>query len=266
MFCSHVEGEDGAAIRCDGRQSVGHPELNDVRTATIVGPFIKGVDNDVRCCSGCAGYPAAEQQFGSAVAEGDLRRYQNKGPDATSRVLLKSIGEHLECGDSLLDVGGGVGVVAFELLSKGASNATLVDASPAYLKAAEGEAVRREQSDRIRCVPGDFVAIADSLAAADVVTMHRVICCYPNHTALLQRAADHTRRVLGFSYPRDRWFVRWWLALENRWRRLTGSDFRTFVHSPAAMEEIVVQGGFRRLSRRLTLVWSIDLYGRTDSA
>jgi hypothetical protein len=96
--------------------------------------------------------------------------------------------------------------------------------------------------------------------------MHRVICCYPNHVALLQRVAGRTRRVLGFSYPRDRWFVRWWLALENRWRRLTGSDFRTFVHSPAAMEEIVVQGGFRRLSRRLTLVWSIDLYRRTDSA
>jgi hypothetical protein len=81
LFCSYVEGEDGAAIRCDGRQSIGHPELNDVRTATSVGPFIEGVDNDVRCCSGCAGYPAAEQQFGSAVAEGDLRRYQNKGPE-----------------------------------------------------------------------------------------------------------------------------------------------------------------------------------------
>jgi magnesium-protoporphyrin O-methyltransferase len=220
----------------------------------------------MRCCSGCAGYPAAERQFGSAVADGDLRRYHTKGPDATSRLLLTSMGEHLEPGDSVLDIGGGVGVLVFELLSKGASDATLVDASPAYLKAAEGEALRRAHSDRIRCVPGDFVAIADSVTAATVVTMHRVICCYPNHVALLQRAADHTRRVLAFSYPRDRWFVRWWLALENLWRRLSGSDFRTFVHSPAAMERIVVGAGFRRLSRHLTLVWSIDLYERTHSA
>jgi hypothetical protein len=208
LFCSYVEGEDGAAIRCDGRQSIGHPELNDVRTATSVGPFIEGVDNDLRCCSGCAGYPAAERQFGSAVAEGDLRRYQNEGPDATSRLLLQHRGAP-RIWRFVARCCGGVGVVAFELLSKGASNATLVDASrAAYLKAAEGEAVRQEQSDRIRCVPGDFVAIADSLAAADVVTMHRVICSYPNHVALLQRAADRTRRVLGFSYPRDRWFVR----------------------------------------------------------
>jgi hypothetical protein len=176
------------------------------------------------------------------------------------------MGEHLEPGDSLLDVGGGVGVLVFELLSKGAGNATLVDASPAYLKAADGVALRRAQNDRIRFVLGDFVAIADSVAAAGVVTMHRVICCYPNHVALLQRAADHTRRVLAFSYPRDRWFVRWWLALENLWRRLSGSEFRTFVHSPAAMERIVVEAGLRRLSRRLTLVWSIDLYERTYSA
>lgn len=211
----------------------------------------------MRCCSGCGGYPAAERQFGSAVAERDLRRYHNKGPDAASRLLLTGIGEHLAPGDSLIDIGGGVGVLVFELLSKGASDATLVDASPAYLKAAEGEALRLEQSERIRCVPGDFVAIADSVAPADIVTIHRVICCYPNHVALLQRATDRTRRVLAFSYPRDRWFVRWWLALENLWRRLSASDFRTFVHSPAAMERIVVGAGFRRLSRRLTLVWCL---------
>lgn len=217
----------------------------------------------MRCCPGCAGYPAAERQFGSAVAEGDLRRYHTKGPDAISRLLLTSVGEHLAPGDSVLDIGGGVGVLVFELLSKGASAATLVDASPAYLKAAEAEALRREQSERIRCIPGDFVAIADSVTAASVVTMHRVICCYPNHVALLKRATDRTRRVLAFSYPRDRWFLRWWPALANLWRRLAGSDFRTFVHSPAAMEEIVVAAGFRRLSCRLTLVWSIDLYERT---
>ena len=220
----------------------------------------------MKCCSACVGYPAAERQFGSAVAEGDLRRYHRKGPDATSRLLLADIAEHVVPGDSLLDIGAGVGVLAFELLSRGVSDATLVDASPAYLKVAQGEAVRRQQDDRIRCVSGDFATITEGIAASNIVTMHRVICCYPNHVALLERATVHTRRVLAFSYPRDRWFVRWWLAVENLWRRLSGSDFRTYVHPAATMQGIVDGAGFRRLSRRSTFVWSIDIYQRTDMA
>jgi hypothetical protein len=44
-----------------------------------------------------------------------------------------------------------------------------------------------------RCVARDCATIADGIAATDVVTMHRVIRCYPNYVALLQRATDLTR-------------------------------------------------------------------------
>jgi hypothetical protein len=140
--------------------------------------------------------------------------------------------------------------------------ATLVDASPAYLAAAGREAESRRVANRLRCVLGDVAAIGDSIDSADIVTMHRVVCCYPDHASLLETAAKRARRMLAFSYPKDRWYIRLWLALENLRRRLFGNPFRTFVHAPGAMEARVTQEGFVRSHRSRTFVWSIDVYVR----
>jgi magnesium-protoporphyrin O-methyltransferase len=216
------------------------------------------------CCSGHARYAEAERQFGPAIAARDLERYRRKGPDSTSRLLLNAVRGHVNGATSVLDIGAGVGVLDFELLANGVSSATLVDASPAYLDAAGREAESRQVADRLRCVVGDFAVLADGIESADVVTMHRVVCCYPDHASLLRAAATHARRVFAFSYPRDRWYIRLWLALENVRRRLFGNPFRTFVHAPVEMEARVTQNGFVRTHRSKTFVWSIDVYARTN--
>lgn len=217
----------------------------------------------MRCCSGGVRYAEAERQFGPAIAARDLDRYRRKGPDATSRLLLNAVRRHVNGATSLLDVGGGVGVLDFELLANGVSSATLVDASPAYLDVAGREAESRKVADRLRCVVGDFAVLADGIESADLVTMHRVVCCYPDYASLLQAAAKHARRAFAFSYPRDRWYIHFWLALENVRRRLCGDPFRTFVHAPVEMEARVSQDGFVRIHRSRTFVWSIDVYART---
>jgi SAM-dependent methyltransferase len=216
------------------------------------------------CCSGGAQYAEAERQFGPAIAARDLDRYRRKGPDSTSRLLLNAVRGHVNGATSLLDIGAGVGVLDFELLANGVSSATLVDASPAYLEAAGREAESRQVADRLRCVVGDFAVLADGIESADVVTMHRVVCCYPDHASLLQAAATHARRVFALSYPRDRWYIRFWLALENVRRRLFGNPFRTFVHAPGAMDASITREGFVRMHRSRTFVWSIDIYARTN--
>src|SRR5262249_22106661 len=80
----------------------------------------------VPCCSGCSTYAAADQQFGSAIARRDLERYRRKGPDASSRLLLEGVASRVQGDESLLDIGGGVGVLSFELLARGVRDATLV--------------------------------------------------------------------------------------------------------------------------------------------
>jgi len=216
------------------------------------------------CCSGDARYTEAERQFGPAIAARNLERYRRKRPDATSRLLLNAVRGHVNGAASLLDIGAGVGVLGFELLANGVSAGTLVDASPASLEAAGREAASRQVADRLRYVVGDFAVLADGIESADVVTMHRVVCCYPDHASLLQAAAKHARRVFAFSYPRDRWYIRAWLALENLRRRMFGNSFRTFVHAPGAMDALVTQEGFVRMHHSRTFVWSIAVYARTS--
>ena len=179
------------------------------------------------CCAHCI---ATGLLFSPKVAERDLRRYRRKGPDSTTRLILEELRRQPLEEASLLDIGGGIGVLGLELLAAGVGTVVEVDASPAYLAVAGRQFAEHGWAERTALLAGDFAALAVLPEPADVVTLDRVVCCYPDYEALLARAAGCTRRVLGFSYPRDRWYVRWMMALENLWRRITRNAFRSFVH------------------------------------
>jgi len=217
----------------------------------------------VSCCSHC---DATADFFGPKIAERDLERYRRRGPDATARLLLDAVRDHLRTTDTVLDVGAGIGLISFEILAQGAASTTLVDASPAYLEAAARAAEARGLTDRVRGVRGDFTRVSATIEDADVVAMHRVVCCYPDHRSLLRAAARRSRRVLACSYPRDRWFIRLRLWVENALRRLRGNGFRTFVHPPAEMDGVLRGEGFRRATHAENVAWSIEVYVRVDPA
>ena len=115
----------------------------------------------------------------------------------------------------------------------------------------------------LRFVHADFVSVARELPAATLVTLDRVVCCYPSHEALLNAALRHAELCLALSYPRDVWFVRLGVILENIQRRLTKNSFRTFVHSAARMEDMIRSAGFELSTRRETWMWSVDVYTRS---
>jgi hypothetical protein len=142
------------------------------------------------------------------------------------------------------------------------AKAVAVDASSAYVAAAKEEAGRRDVADAVQFVHGDFVTIASQVQAATVVTLDRVVCCYRSFALLLQGALRHAERYIALSYPRDVWFVRAGVALENGGRQLTRNPFRTFVHSAGGMGEVIAQAGFELVSRRETLTWAADVYVR----
>jgi predicted RNA methylase len=127
--------------------------------------------------------------FDRRSAEQDLERYQRHGPDTTTRMLLDMIRERGVRGASVLDVGAGIGVIDHELLRAGAGHAVLVDASGPSLEAARSEARRRGHLDRIDFVDGDFVARASVIDHADIVTLDRVVCCYPDMESLVRSSA-----------------------------------------------------------------------------
>ena len=204
---------------------------------------------------------AAERQFSAKRATEDLAQYRTKGPGSTARLLLAGIAKAGQPHGRLLDIGSGVGVLTFELLERGLTEAIGVDLSSAYVAAAAEEAARRGRTDAVRFVHGDFVGIASQFPAADVVTLDRVVCCYPAYEPLLDASARHAARCLALSYPRDVWYVRMWVGLQNLARQLRRNPFRTFVHSASAMDDVIRRAGLELVSRSCTWTWCADVYG-----
>jgi SAM-dependent methyltransferase len=212
----------------------------------------------------CAGHCAAANHFDPEVADRDLRRYQRQGPDRSTRLLLSALRRWPLQGLHLLDVGAGIGVIPVELAAAGLASVTLADASPAYLDAARDHLASRDSSRPVQFVLGDFAATAASLPDADIVTLDRVVCCYPDVEALLCGAAARARRMVAFTYHPDRWYLHAAVALENSWYRLNQNPFRAFVHSPDRMASVLESAGFSRAARHATLQWALDLYRRPD--
>lgn len=196
------------------------------------------------------------------MAERDLARYHRAGPDRTTRLLLAAMQETGIRDASLLDVGGGIGVLHHELLDAQVSRATHVEAASAAIAVARAEAERRGHGARVAFLQGDFVDIADAVAPVDVVTLDRVICCYPVWEALVRRSAGKAGAIYAFSLPRDRWYVRLIIWLGNQWWRVTGSAFRAFVHPVTGVHDLLEELGFRRRWSRTTVLWLVALYER----
>jgi magnesium-protoporphyrin O-methyltransferase len=204
--------------------------------------------------------------FDEKSAEEDLQRYRGHGPDATTATLVEMIRGRGVSGSSLLDIGGGIGVIDHELLRAGAGHAVLVDASGPAVEMARREARRRGTLDRLEFVDGDFVSRAWDVDVADIVTLDRVICCYPDVESLVRLSATRARSLYGLVLPRDRRLLRWALPLLNAWFRVRGFRYRTFLHANAKVDALVAAAGLRQVRESRTFIWRVVLYERLGPA
>jgi 2-polyprenyl-3-methyl-5-hydroxy-6-metoxy-1,4-benzoquinol methylase len=203
-----------------------------------------------------------DHAFSEAEARSELKSYRKRGPSHQTRLILEAIRALKLKNADLLDIGGGIGAIYHELLEDVAREATHVDASSAYLKEAKEEAARRGHIDRVNFIHADFTDVASELPKADVVTLDRVVCCYPDFRRLLDAAADRSRRALAFTYPRETWYLRIGFKILNFLQRLRKDPFRVFLHPVAEMDALLRREGFERVSLRRFFVWEMALYQR----
>ena len=162
----------------------------------------------------------------------------------------------------VLEIGGGVGEIGLELLERGAARVVNLELSPAYEE--EGRRLFREHGleERVSWRLHDIASDPDTIELADIVVLHRVVCCYPDYTRLLGAAADHARRFVVFSYPRRSPLSRLFVAGVNLLTRAFGAEFRAFVHPPRAMLALLEERGFRPVLTHRALVWQIAGFER----
>jgi magnesium-protoporphyrin O-methyltransferase len=163
---------------------------------------------------------------------------------------------------TLLDIGGGVGGIQHALIDFGAEHATHVDASSAYVHAAQEEAIRREIDNRITFLQGDFVDLVENIPPADIVTLDRVVCCYDDMQALVRLSAEKAGKLYGLVFPRDLWLIRVLLPVANFFLSLTGTPFRIFIHRTEQVDQIVKEQGLEPFYYKKAGFWQILVYNR----
>jgi len=207
--------------------------------------------------AGCCNPRGCDRFFGSRFAKRMAKRYRKRGLDRTARRMVAFL-EKRGVGDAtVLEIGGGVGEIQLELLKRGAARATNLELSPAYDNEARAllrEAGVEHRSDRRI---HDIAAGGDGIEPADVVVLHRVVCCYPDYERLLTAAAEHSRRLLVFSYPPRNAITRVIVAVQNAFFGVLRREFRTFVHPPSAMLAVLEERGLRPTFAHHGATWQV---------
>jgi 2-polyprenyl-3-methyl-5-hydroxy-6-metoxy-1,4-benzoquinol methylase len=203
-----------------------------------------------------------EKVFDTREATAQLEKTRRKGPRRTTRILVEGLRSTGVEGKTLLDIGGGVGVIPQELFKAGLHAAIGVDASSAYVRAATSEMRRLGLIEKVRYYHGNFVDVAPAIPTADLVTLDRVICCYDDLEALLVASSSRTRSTCALVYPRDAWWIRMVASLLNAVQWLRGDTCRFFVHATAAVEDVMRMQGLTRVSRREAGLWQVVFYAR----
>jgi SAM-dependent methyltransferase len=186
------------------------------------------------------------------------------GVSGVSGTLLDRLEDAGIQGRSLLDLGCGTGTLAVDAVRRGASRATGVDLSPNSIEVARRRARTAALEERTSFQVGDAASI--TVEPHDVVTLDKVVCCYPDPNRLLDSASSSAQHVLAFNAPESRggWGVASRVAVffENLWRRIRRDPFRAFVHQVPRLEEIVRSHGFERRSSHRHWVWLVNVYVR----
>lgn len=210
----------------------------------------------------CCHFQGLQEVFDGQLASQELEKYHKKGPKKTTRILVDAIQETGVKGLKLLDIGGGVGIIHNELLKLGLSQATEVEGSSAYLAAAKEEAERQNNLDKLSFLQGDFVSLATDIPPVDIVTLDKVICCYPDMESMVRLSAERARKIYGVIYPVDSWWAKLAFRIQNLLFKIRKNPFRIYIHSTQAIDALIRESGLKQKFFRKLFMWGVAVYQR----
>jgi magnesium-protoporphyrin O-methyltransferase len=216
---------------------------------------------------GCCDPRRYEDVFGDGFARKVAKHYRRKGLGRTERRMLRFLEQQSIEGATVLEIGGGLGEMQVELLRRGAVHATNLELARTY----ESQAGRLLEEQGLagkvtRRLGVDIAQDGEQVERADIVVLHRVVCCYPDYQQLLAAAGRHANRLLVFSHPPRNAASRAFVAAGNLLLRLSGRDFRAFTHPPRAMADAVAGTGLAPAYHHRGLVWQVAGFARAQGA
>ena len=215
-----------------------------------------------RQVAGCCDARGCDGMFGERFARRLARRYRRKGLGRTEQRIVDVLVSRGVVGATVLEIGGGVGELQLELLRAGAAHATNLELVAAYDDYALELAADAGLADRVERRIVDIAVDPQGVQPADVVLLHRVVCCYPDVERLLAAVAKHTKDVVVLSHPPRNAMTVAGFGIQNAVFRLMGRTYRSFVHPPELMIEVLERHGLRVLHRHHGLAWHVVAMSR----
>jgi len=195
--------------------------------------------------------------FSSRFARRQTKRYRRRGLTPAAERIADFVASRGIEGATVLEIGGGVGQLQVELLRRGASHVTNLEISHNYEAEAAGLLAEVGMTGQVTRRFLDIAQAPGEVEPADVVVLHRVVCCYRDYAALLTAAASHARKTLAYSYPAANAINRAQFGTENLYRWFTRNDFRAFIHPPQDMIRTAEAEGMTVAFRRHARDWDV---------
>jgi hypothetical protein len=193
--------------------------------------------------------------FGAKAVQRDARRYCRKGLTGSAGWLRDALSDDGVSERSVLEVGGGIGGLQIELLEAGASHATNVEIIDSYEATARSLMSEHGVDDRVERHIADFAVQPEQLPAADIVILHRVICCYPGPDTLTSAACGRAKDRVAITIPREAPWVKLGFVAMNGWLRVRRIAFRGYVHPRAQILDVAATYGFHATHHDRGLLW-----------
>ena len=193
--------------------------------------------------------------FRDAEARRTTRRFLRRGLRGSARRLADGVAATDLDGSTILEVGGGAGTIQADLLRRGAARSVNIELSPNWEPSAAQLAAELALGERVQRRVGDFIDLSDEVRSADIVILHRVICCYPDWRTMLTAAVAKASNTVAVTVPVDRWWTRFGIRMGNRilaWRR---RSFRAFVHPPDLMLDALGGAGLTPRLDHSGVIW-----------
>jgi len=224
-------------------------------------------------CS-CCRNPRIEgtNSFFSRFSKSYAKKFRKKGLEKTQKFLLEGVkiglrekdrpGESPLRDKTILDVGCGVGALHLTMLREGASRALGVDISEGMLEKARAFSSDMGLENQVEYLNADFVSLQEGPGAgkADVLLMDKVVCCYEDVEALMEKAMRQTGTVFALSHPRDRSVLKFAFRAQIFFARLFRFRFHPCWHSWPRVHGMLEQAGFKRVYSNRTFVWDVSAY------
>ena len=209
------------------------------------------------CKAHCCG---SESIFDKKEAAKNLKKYQKKGPEKFNQRLLDGLYQHELNNLTLLDIGGGIGILQHELLKKGVVKTTDVDFSPESIATAKELMQENNAEGKMEFVYADFNDCHNDVKKHDIVTLARVVCCYPNAVELLNNSTAKANQYYGLIYPRTGFIAQIVQKIMNFGMYLKKNPFRVYMHSEKLINETICNNGFEKVYYASAFPWRIALY------